>query len=69
MIRFEDEVQRIVVEEGIASERTNKALEDALIGVYLMGFFDCHNCNSQGVQYSPTEVQKQVTRTRESYEV
>jgi len=69
MIRFEDEVQRVVVKEGIASDRTNKVLEEVLINIYYQGFCDCAKLNEVELDYDLDDVRKHLLRTRESYEV
>jgi len=69
MIRFEDVVQKIVIEHGIASDRLNKELVEAMLNAYFTGFKDCDTAVAVGKKYSLDEVKKNIFKYKESYEV
>ena len=67
MISFEQEVQKIVIEHGVAADRLNKALNNLCMEMYLHGFRDCDVLHKEGTEYNMSEVTKKVTKTMESY--
>lgn len=69
MIRFEDKVNKLVIEHGIAADRLNKDLINLLTEIYLQGFHDCHYHHYLKKDYILSEVVTKVNKTKESYEV
>ena len=69
MIRFEDILQKVVIEHGVASERLNRDLTNMMCEMYMQGFRDCDHANSVGTSYNVDEVKNKVFKLKESFEV
>ena len=69
MIRFEDMLQPVLIEHGIAADRLNRELVDIMMNCYFQGFKDCDTAQAVGRSYNLDEVKTNLFKNKESFEV